>query len=90
MIILSIHILIALSSVFYTIYAFFNPSQNKLKLTYFLIGLTLATGTYLVFLKPAHLSQTCQTGLVYIAVMLIGIFATHKKLTAAKNHSIDS
>lgn len=82
-IILPIHIVIALFSVFYTIYVFFNPSKQKLNISYVLIALTVISGTYLAVILPAHITQTCETGLVYISVILAGVFAVKYKL--AKN-----
>lgn len=74
------HILIATASVLYTAYTFFAPSKNKLHVVYILIALTLLTGTYLIFTMPAHMAQTCQTGLVYLGVMLVGILAVRHRL----------
>ena len=79
-VILPIHIIIALSSVFYTLFVFFSPSQNRLRASYILIALTILTGSCLVAIMPAHLTQTCVEGLVYIAAMLAGIFAVKHKL----------
>ena len=78
--ILIFHILTAISSVLYTAYVFFYPSQSKLRISYLGLTLTILTGTYLVITKPAHLTQTCVTGLVYIGVMLAGILAVRHKL----------
>ena len=79
--VLSLHILIALSSVFYTAYVFFYPSQSKLRGSYLLLALTIVTGTYLVIAKPSNLTQICVTGLVYIGVMLAGILVVRRKLS---------
>lgn len=78
--ILLIHIAIALSSVAYTTYLFFRPSQSKLNVTYGLVGLTLASGTYLTFLNPSHLASACTSGLMYIGVILVGVIAAKHKL----------
>lgn len=74
------HIIIALSSVAYTSYLYFRPSRNGLRLSYSLVSLTLATGTYLVFLNPVSLAKTCLTGLIYVGIVLVGIVAARHKL----------
>ena len=83
-ILLPIHILIALGSIFYAIYVFFRPSKTKLNVSYVLVALTLATGTVLVALKPGHMQEVCVTGLVYLGITLTGIFAAHHKLVKQK------
>ena len=79
MILLS-HILIAVFSVIYTIYLFFYPSKAKLNIVYALVAFTFITGGYLVFAKPAHLTQTCISGLVYLAVIMSGVVLVRRKL----------
>ncbi len=83
--ILPIHIIIALSSVFYSVYAFFSPTKNKLYGIYTLTALTIISGTYLVITHPGPMAEICTTGLVYIGIMLAGIWAVHHKLAALEN-----
>ncbi len=78
------HILIACSSVLYTAYVFFRPSKSKLQITYALVAATLISGTYLVVIKPTHITQTCVTGLAYLAVMSLGIVLARNKLANSK------
>jgi len=82
--ILMLHILIALASLAYAGYVFFRPSHSGLKVTYSLVGLTLASGTYLVWSQPAHMVQACISGLVYIAVVLFATALAQSKLAGAK------
>lgn len=74
------HVIIALSSILFTAFAFIRPSKPKLKVSYSLTGLTLASGIYLVWSTGAPILQSCITGLVYLAVIFVGILATHYKL----------
>lgn len=62
------HILIALSSVALSVYLMFRPQGSLLKVSYALIGLTLATGSALVF-NGANVLHTCLSGLVYCLVV---------------------
>lgn len=82
--ILIVHILIALSSLIATAYAFVFPSQTKLNLSYVLIVLTVVSGTILVFSNPANMTRTCVTGLIYLAIMFVGIGAARHRLAQAK------
>ena len=80
--ILILHIFIAISSIVYTTFLSFAPSKTKLRISYTLVALTFASGTYLVLLKPAHMVQTCFTGLVYLAIVLAGIIVARHRLAA--------
>jgi hypothetical protein len=77
---LIIHIIIALSSIALTTYAYFRPSSNLLRAAYAFVGLTFATGFYMVAMAPAHMIQACTSGLVYLGIVSIGIVATRAKL----------
>jgi len=79
-----IHVLIALSSVGLTTYAFFAPSKTKLHASYALVGATLASGTVLVASNPVHITQACTTGLFYVGVMTVSLVAVHHKLAQQK------
>ncbi|GAC1371051.1 MAG: hypothetical protein NVSMB39_4460 [Candidatus Saccharimonadales bacterium] len=74
------HIIIALLSLVAAAAAFFKPSQVTLRASYILVGLTLASGTALVITLPAHLMQTCVTGLTYLAFVFSAILAARHKL----------
>jgi hypothetical protein len=82
--ILMLHIMIALASVAYTTYLFFRPSVSKVKISYGLVGLTVASGTYLVLTNSVHMLRTCTTGLLYIAGVSLALVAVHRKLAATK------
>lgn len=81
--ILPIHIFIALSSVVFNTYLWFRPSKAKLKGSYILIGLTLASGTYLVISTGSNILSSCETGLVYICVVSVMAAAARHKLAQA-------
>ena len=78
--IIFLHVLIAISSVLYTGFVFFSPSKKRLLISYVFVFLTIATGTYLVILKPGHLLQSCLMGLAYLGVVMIGIVSARYKL----------
>lgn len=81
---LLLHVIIALSSIGYTTYLFISPSKSHFYTAYGLIGLTLASGTYLVISSHAPMLQSCMSGLIYIGVVLGGIVAAHHRLVSAK------
>lgn len=84
---LLLHIIIALSSIVWTGYLFFKPSAAGLKGSYTLVTLTLLSGSYLVWSTSSPILQSCITGLLYLAIVLSGIFAVHHRL--AREHSAD-
>ncbi|HVZ12274.1 MAG TPA: hypothetical protein VG965_04555 [Patescibacteria group bacterium] len=81
------HILIAITSLGYTGFTFLNPSKNKFYASYVLVAATLMSGTYLVFLKPAHMVSACMTGIVYLAFVTSGLIAAHRRFVKNENHN---
>lgn len=79
--ILLIHIIVALSSIVASSVSFVRPSKAKLRLTYGLTTLTLASGTYLVWSTHSPLLSSCITGLIYLGVVLSGVFGAQWKLS---------
>lgn len=78
--ILLIHIIIALSSIVGSTVTFLRPSKGKLRFTYFLTLLTVATGTYLVWSTHSPLLSSCEAGLIYLGVVFSGVFGAQRKL----------
>ncbi len=77
---LPIHITIALSSVIFTAFMYFAPTQRKLRISYLLVGGTIASGTWLIVSNPSHMVEACMTGLTYLGIMFFGIILTWRKL----------
>jgi hypothetical protein len=78
--ILLTHIIIALSSIAYTTYTFFFPSEVKLKVSYGFVAATVGSGTLLVISMPSHLVSACYSGLTYLSIMLVAIVGVHYRL----------
>jgi hypothetical protein len=76
---LIIHIIIALSSIAFTTLLFAAPSQVKFRVNYLMIGLTLATGTYLVVSTNTPMLKACTSGLLYISLVTLGTIAARYK-----------
>lgn len=83
--ILITHIIVAISSLAWTGYMYFYPSKNGLRVAYGLVAIMLLTGFYLVLAKPAHLTQTCIQGLVYLGVVSYGLVSARNKLASIIN-----
>jgi hypothetical protein len=81
-----LHVIIALSSIALASYAFMRPSASILRISYGLVGMTFASGFYLVWSAPAHMLQACISGVVYITVVSVAIVAAKHKLVAVKNN----
>lgn len=77
------HIIIALASVALSIYLMIRPSQALLATSYTLIGLTLATGTLLVF-SGANVLHTCLSGLIYCSVVVGATEVARRRLVTLR------
>lgn len=83
--IIVLHVLIALTSVLAVSWAYIRPTSTSLRTTYCLTALTIASGTYLVAVMPSHMIQACTSGLLYLAVMSLGIVFARIKLVRLQN-----
>jgi hypothetical protein len=81
---LPVHITIALLSLIYTAYVYFSPSRAKLRGAYVFVALVVTTGTWLIIANPAHMVQSCITGLLYLGVIFYGIHLTSNKLAVQR------
>ncbi len=71
------HITIALASIVQTTYLLIRPSQKKFYVSYALVGLTIASGSYLIIASHAKLLPACEAGLTYLGIMTVGIVLSH-------------
>ncbi len=78
--ILLTHIIIACSSLVFSAYVLLKPSKAGLNLSYALVAGMLATGIYLVSIKPTHLTQTCAEGLIYLVIVGYMTYSARNKL----------
>jgi len=79
------HLIIAISSLIVTGLALFKPSKNYINISRALVGFTLLSGTILVVQTHAPLLSACQTGLIYLAISLIGIKIASKRLSTLES-----
>lgn len=80
-----IHILSALFGLTVGGFAVFRPSDGVIKIAYGLVGLTLASGTYLVISRPVHIVSACLSGILYIGVTSLSLHTARRRLALAKN-----
>ncbi|MBX4205507.1 MAG: hypothetical protein KW788_05020 [Candidatus Doudnabacteria bacterium] len=83
--ILPFHIVVAVSSLIWTAVTYFYPSQTKLNAAYTLTALMLVSGFALILSKPAHMTQTCIEGLVFLGVVSYGLVSARHKLARVLN-----
>lgn len=79
-----LHVSIALLSIIITTAAYVSPTQWRLRSSYGLAGLTLASGLYLVASQPAYMVHACTAGVVYLSVVALGIVLARRKFIATK------
>ncbi len=68
----------------YTALLYVRPSNAKMKASYSLLGLTVASGAALVVVSHASILQTCITGLLFVGFTLVGTLLASRKLAMAK------
>lgn len=84
---LLIHISIALLSIVVSGLTYARPAKRHFTASYILVGGTLATGTALVLLSPAHLGTACVSGLVYLSLVGATIGAARLKFATDPTRS---
>ena len=89
MLILITHVVLALSSIILSGLSYIKPSQARLNLSYGLVAGTLASGTYLVISTSSGLLPSCVTGLAYLAIVSLAIFAAKYKLATINSRISD-
>lgn len=81
-VILTLHILVALSSVALGSFLLARPARAKLLTNYGLIGLTVASGTYLIVATGKFMLSTCLVSLSYVlAVTVLSVVAERRFAT---------
>lgn len=77
--VLSLHIIIALTSLIVAAMAILHPSRRLFTSNYALIAATFTSGVMLVAQHPTHIATACISGLCYLAVVsTLTIFAARK------------
>jgi len=82
-----LHVLIALASIVAATAALIRPSTTKLRTSYVLVGLTLASGFYLVWSAPSHMLEACLSGVAYLSVVSLGLVLARHKLAVLEQES---
>ena len=80
-----LHVLVALSGLIYTGYAFLSPSKAKIYGSYGFIAATLISGGILTYASHSPLLSVCVTGLLYLGIIGAGILAAKRKLSKEPN-----
>lgn len=78
--ILLVHILIALTSVFFSTYSIFAPSKKKININYVFLGGTWASGFLLVFQSQVSFGHLCLSGILYTGIVTLNILLAKRKL----------
>jgi len=77
-----LHILIAVSSITFATYNFFQPSAGKLYASYGLIAATFVSGVVLIVSSQGHMLESCAMGLLYFAGVSVLTLKTRARLAA--------
>lgn len=79
--VLLFHIAVAFVSIAYATYLYIAPAKAKFSISYSLVTLTLASGTYLAILNPSHVAQATLSGLIYISIVFFAIVSARRKFS---------
>lgn len=74
-----IHVLVAVSSILYTSYVWLTPAKSRFYISYLLIGLTLISGSWLVWSHSAALLPACSSGLLYLAAVSAALLSARHR-----------
>lgn len=80
--IITIHIILALTSLGCASYTALSPSRVKLRVTYLFTLGTIISGLILVFIHPATLAPACLSGIVYLGFIATTITLARKQSTS--------
>lgn len=69
--VLTTHIVIALSSIVFASWMLVRPSTRKFHINYGFIAAVLTSGTYLVLITHATMLSACTSGLLYLSVIAV-------------------
>jgi hypothetical protein len=83
-----LHVLLAIASLTYITYSLIRPTRKQLSFSYGMVILTLISGILLAVINPAHITQVCTSGILYLAVASVGIIATNIKLANVKSTNL--
>lgn len=78
--ILITHLFVALSSIIYASYLWFQPSKGKFTRAYWLVAATIGTGILLVWQTHSKILSSCISGLIYLAVVSLQITLARRRL----------
>ncbi len=82
--ILTTHIILAISALVLSTINFFAPANSRLKISYLMAAGTLSSGVLLIVFSNAGIIKTCLTGIAFFAVVsLLNELARNKLAVAA-------
>jgi hypothetical protein len=84
---LVIHVLAALSGIGMSTYSFLSPSLSKIRFSYGLVMLTLASGTVIIIKNHLSILSVCLSGLLYIGFTVSGLVAASHRLAKQEKSS---
>ena len=83
---LVLHIIAALSGIVMTTFSFLSPSPGRIRFSYGLVMLTIASGTVIIVKDHLSILSVCLSGLLYIGFTVSGLIAaSHRLAKQAQN-----
>lgn len=82
--IIAVHVVAALLSLASTTWLYLSPSRSKFRMTYGLIGTTVASGSLMILVAGSSLLRTCVSGLLYLGVVITGVLLAQQRFAKVK------
>lgn len=82
---LLLHVLAALGGIGMSTYSFLSPSLPKIRFSYGLVLLTIASGTIIIIKNHLSILSVCLSGLLYIGFTVSGLIAASHRLAKQAN-----
>jgi len=82
---LIIHIFAALAGIGMSTYSYLAPSVSKIRYSYGLVLLTIASGTVIIIKNHVSILSVCLSGLLYIGFTVSGLVAAQHKLAKVES-----
>ena len=75
-----LHVAVALTSLIVSLLGIVIASRSLIRSSYVLIAATIATGTILLIIEPAHMLRVCVSGLMYVSLAMGLTYIAHRRV----------
>jgi hypothetical protein len=77
---LALHIIAALAGIGMSTYSLLSPSHAKIRASYFMVLLTILSGTIIIIRDHLSIMSVCLSGLLYVGFTVSSLLAASRRL----------